>query len=743
MTPETVLESLVWQAPPWQVLLAAGAAIVGFGAAMRGGAGTSPGLRLIEGTALAVALALLVVGVARPTWVIERETREPGRVAVLIDASRSMSVREKDRARSDIAQARIAEIGTENVDYYHFGGDLAPGLPSSWDLATTDVGAALHNLAERTAGDKLAAVVILTDGLDRGNLRRSWQESPDAMVPELPGPLTLVQIGSAADLQDIAVRHVDAGGFAFVHGRFTVKAELEAAGFANTATEVALLRDGSEVARQKVALDGKGKGLAVFEVVPNEAGRFTYTAKLTRTAPDAVPGNDSASVVVRVVRDKLRVLQVTGAPSWDVKFLRRFLKEDPSVDLVSFFILRTKKDSLRDYDDSELSLIEFPYKKLFSEDLAQFDLVILQNFNYAPYFETRADQTLLLGKIRDFVEQDGHALVMVGGDRSFSLGDYQNTPVEEILPFALSDEKSEPDVAPFQAALTDAGARHPVTRLLDDAVENAAWWGRLHGLDGTNTGHTARADATVLLTHPTLTDGAGKPLPILAVREAGRGRTMALTADTSWRWSFSEAAEGRGNQAYLRFWKSAMRWLVGDGSAQRVEVEASRENYQLGDTVRLVVRARTPSFDPQPGARVVATVVGPTELPPLDGLTDADGELVLTLPAAERGAFRVKVDVSHASAKLGVASTVYAVTTRDPELDEVVPDGAFLGWWAERAGGTHITPDQPAAITRDAEAGRVSKERIEEPLGRSPWLAGAVLALSGVAWIARRRRGFR
>ena len=127
-------------------------------------------------------------------------------------------------------------------------------------------------------------------------------------------------------------------------------------------------------------------------------------------------------------------------------------------------------------------------------------------------------------------------------------------------------------------------------------------------MDGTNVVQRAKSDAAVLLTHPTARDTDGEALPVLSVREVGAGRTMALTVDASWRWSLSEAAEGRGNQAYLRFWKNAIRWLMKDSTTARVTVDTPRENYAVGEDVRVVVRARDPGFAAMPDANVVVTI---------------------------------------------------------------------------------------------------------------------------------------
>jgi uncharacterized membrane protein len=506
---------------------------------------------------------------------------------------------------------------------------------------------------------------------------------------------------------------------------------------------VTLNRDGRPEAQRQVVLDREGHGEAIFEIRPSKVGRFAYEVVTPPLPDDAVLANNAAPVVVRVVRDRIRVLQVAGAPAWDVKFLRRFLKGDPSVDLVSFFILRTTDDIQgTDYREDELSLIQFPYQDLFGEQLDRFDLIIFQNFDQAAYL--RPDERgPLLDNLRRFVEEEGKGFVMIGGERSFDRGGYAGTWVEDMLPVAMGLGEDSIDTSRFRASLTEEGRRHPITRLMPDMGENDLWWSRLSELDGVNRVLGSSAGSTVLLAHPVLTSQDGSPMPVLAVAEAGKGRAMALTVDTSWRWSFAEAASGRGNQAYLRFWKNAFRWLVKDPSTRRVTVDTPKENYGIGDTVRLVVRARDVGFAPLAGARVVATVDGPDGAQSLEGETGPEGEVALELPASARGAHRVDVRVLDQGQEIGQDQTVYAVTTRDPELDEVVPDPAFTRWLAASVQGEWRAPGDRTGPLLDPQSGRTVVDRKETELWRAPVLGLCILAFAGAAWIVRRRSGVR
>src|SRR5207302_2660555 len=140
--------------------------------------------------------------------------------------------------------------------------------------------------------------------------------------------------------------------------------------------------------------------------------------------------NNSRAFVLKLIRAPASALLVVGRPSWDVRFLRQLLKRDPNVDLISFFILRTPGDDPHSSQD-ELSLIPFPTQEIFQEQLKTFDVVVFQNFNHRPY---RMSQ--YLDGIATYVREGG-AFAMIGGDQSFSAGDYAGTPIEVVHPVTL------------------------------------------------------------------------------------------------------------------------------------------------------------------------------------------------------------------------------------------------------------------------------------------------------------------
>jgi hypothetical protein len=175
-----------------------------------------------------------------------------------------------------------------------------------------------------------------------------------------------------------------------------------------------------------------------------------------------------------------------------------------------------------------------------------------------------------------------------------------------------------------------------------------------------------------------------------------------------------------------------------------VVAETAHDNYQPGEEAMLVVHVRDTAFAPVSGAAVRVEVAGPGGRVQLDARSGADGVATVALPTDRRGAFRVNVRAARSGGDvLGDAQTVFAVTTRDPELDEVAPDRAFLERLATRAGGRYVPPGERVMPVEDPEAGRKLRDHRETPLGTMPLVPIlAALAASG-SWALRRRAGLR
>jgi len=536
---------------------------------------------------------------------------------------------------------------------------------------------------------------------------------------------------------DLAIKDLSYNEFAFLRQPFTVEVTLKSLNLAGTVTKVNLTSGGRLLGSRRVTIPEDGEAFkAQFEINPDRVGKFTYTIATPVLPEEAVAENNRRSFTLKVVRDKIRVLQVAGAPSWDVKFLRRLLKSDPNIDLVSFFILRGPSDRSL-FDTGAYSLIEFPYRDLFDKDkdLGSFDVVVFQNFAYGPYL--RGQSFRLLTSLADYVREGG-GLAMLGGEQAFAAGGYAGTPLEEVLPVKMDRAPSVMSL-PIRFQITRQGLRHPVTMLHFNQKVNRENWDRLPRLDGYNP-TSPWPDSVVLATV------GDSQIPLLAVRQVDRGRTMALTTDTSWYWSFRAAGQGTGSLSYLRFWKNALRWLIGDPDEQQIQVDTDRENYRLGEETIIQVKVAGADYGPVKNARVAVEVrleETQSNLVTLKGKTTSEGNLTLRYKAERPGPYRIKAKVNAGHQVRGEAETVFTVSEQGPELEDLAGDGAFLAALASASGGVVLTEANVGQLELLSRRERALSQRTVIPLWDRFPPYYLLLALVCGEWGLRRRWGVR
>lgn len=721
---------------------------------------------LMIGLRAGAAVGALVVFL-EPAVELRQVAREPNRIAILIDDSRSMALAEKaggpnrlERARQLLAASSeaLAEWGQHHtIDYYTFSETVSPTSLAS--LAEHDprgkatlIRKALETIRARYEGRDLAGIVLISDGASTGGFH---EDSGDGAVRDFLRSLdTRVHTVWAArpGLQDIAVADVMADEFAFVRTVVRIDAVIRTTGLPARRVPVTLSTDGQPLRQKLVDLPaGEHEVKVTFEVTPPRVGRYVYEVSVPVADTEAVTTNNARSFVVRVIRDKIRVLQVAGQPSWDVRSLRQMLKSNPNVDLISFFILRTQ-DDVSLVPNDEMSLIPFPTRELFEQQLPSFDLIILQDFEYKPYGIEE-----YLENIRSFVEGGG-GLAMLGGAASFTSGGYYGTAVAPALPVELYgpfDRAALIDTQRFTPQLTEAGQQHPVTSLRYDPADNLATWKALPQLEGVNLVVGARPEATVLAQHPRIRTRDGKPMPVIVAGEYGKGRSLAVTTDTLWRWGFVAAARpGDNGRQYTKFWENAMRWLIQDPDLRNLHVDSDAVEYAPGAPVRVTARLLGRDYQPTPGGTVSLVVKRGADPARAEQIATAkltvgdDGTAVYELARGDGatvvpGVYRIEARAKIAGREVEAAD-IFLVREGGSELDRPVGDPGMLEAIATATNGTALGAvsalpsglafDQPRVVRVD--------RRTDIELWSRPGLLLLVIGLLGLEWLLRQRSGY-
>ncbi|MGG7565261.1 hypothetical protein ACQ5SO_03735 [Rhodovulum sp. DZ06] len=511
----------------------------------------SPGWGLRALAALAILAAL-----AGPS--LKQEIRDPlPDVAFLVvDESASNRINGRDLQ----AQAAAGELSEELAA---LGAD--PTAPLEWRLVTvrdapegargadkgTQLVAALEAASAEVAPDRIAGAILVTDG------RAHDSERFDGF----PAPVHVLLTGRA-DEWDRRLVLETAPAFGLVGDTVQLQFRVEALGEAPP--EV------SGSARVDIQVDGK---LALSQPIPvgrqvtlalpvEHGGANVVSLSIPAAEGELTDRNNAAVFTINGVRDRLRVLLVSGEPHPGERTWRNLLKADPSVDLVHFTILRppTKQDGVPVF---ELSLISFPTRELFMEKIDEFDLIIFDRYRRRGVLPDA-----YIRNVARYVENGG-AVLVASGPAFAGVESLWRTPLQTILPGAPTPRVIERGFLP---EITEVGLKHPVTAglLPEDLPEGEAPWGRWFRMV-----QMERASGEAVM------QGAGAPLLILD--RVGEGRVAALASDHAWLWS--RGYEGGGPQAELL--RRLAHWLMKEPELEEEALTAEVS----GDRVRVSRRS--------------------------------------------------------------------------------------------------------------------------------------------------------
>ncbi|RJO63449.1 MAG: hypothetical protein C4523_20080 [Myxococcales bacterium] len=700
-------------------------------------------------------LAGLVLLWLQPAIQLQKVLQQKRHLIVLVDRSRSMTLPAGDNlTRAEQARRFFADNAPWFADAaarFHLQPFVFDGQIKSAPFSRlieqaapegthTALGGALVAATEERREGEVAGAIVVADG------RENPPEPPPPSIDEAAKllarrgvPVWAFGAGKAGGIRDLAIRDVRYDGFAFVHTKMAVEAEIASRGYGEMTVVATLSKEGQVVATAEAQVMPDSTAPVEFVFTPDRVGRYVYTVEVPPPPDDAMPQNNRKSFIIDVLRDKIRVLHVCGHPDYDEMFLRRLMKNNPNVDLISFFILRTNTD-LQLVPEDELSLIPFPTEELFSSQLHTFDMVIFQNFTYLGY---QMDQ--YLPNIRRYVQQGG-AFVVTGGDVSYGAGGYDGTAIEDVLPFEIVPADPKADAEPFVLKVTEAGRRHPIMQVRPGEEASDALWEKAPPLFGLNLGLSPRPDALVLAEHPKH-QIQGRPAPVVAARLYGEGRVLALSVDSTWAWHFLDAGQGGEGELYRAFWNNAIRWLIRDPELRHLSLRADHDTVAPSGEIRLDIRLTDRNFQPRGDAPIAIEIVpdgGASPVAELTATTDAQGQALATFKApATEGLIRIKARATGTGGEADEEEELLLFIQSDSgELADVDVDFDALRRLAKTTGGEfHALPYK---LSQDLPIGAATTDIVGQkrdvPIWDNSFVLGLLAGLIVLEWWLRKRK---
>jgi hypothetical protein len=572
-----------------------------------------------------LAFGVLLLWLAGPRLVEETRQTRPDIALLVIDDTASMQI--GDRAR--IAAAAREALAAQGIGDVELRSIIVP----EGETGGTRLFGAIDKALADIPRARLSAIIAVTDG------------QVHDVPASLPAPLHVL-IPARGEETDRRVRIVSAPSYGVVGRKVELRAAIDDLGMANPSggARLTVRRDGEAPETVAVPI---GREMPISVPIPR-AGPIVVELSAEALPGEASQLNNRAVVTINGVRDRLRVLLVSGEPHVGERTWRRLLKADPAVDLVHFTILRPPEK-----DDgtpiNELSLIAFPVRELFQVKLHDFDLIIMDRFSNKGLLPPQ-----YLRNIAEYVRGGGALLMSAGGEFAGSLSLAQ-TPLGAVLPARPAGGGSGVAEGAFRPEVARLGLRHPVTADLPGWRADApADWGQWYR---TTLSGAVRGD--VLMT------GLDNR-PLLVVERVGEGRAALLLSDQIWLWS--RGHDSGGPQAELL--RRVAHWLM-----KEPELDEERLTASIAQG-RLAIQRRSLGDD---AAEV--TVTDP------DGVTtrltlvpQQPGLAVASLPAARPGVWQVGDGTRSAFAAAGAANP--------QELEDLRATAEKLGPLARASGGS-------------------------------------------------------
>ncbi len=631
----------------------------------------------------ALALATVLAALANPTLREEQRESLANVAIVVMDESTSQQLANRPAQaaaiKSDL-EAKLGKVPNLTVKY------VSAGKPGEGTAPGTNLFTALNTALADTPPDRLAGVIMITDG-------QVHDIPKSAAALGFDAPVHALLSGEPGEF-DRRVEILKAPRYGIVGQSREIEVAIRETGKSGRGGETAKLtvrREGKpdEVRSAKIG------GTVKLDMPFPHSGTNIVEIELEPAPGELTAANNRVVVEAEGVRENLRVLLVSGEPHAGERTWRNLLKSDAAVDLVHFTILRPpeKQDGT---PINQLSLIAFPTRELFSEKIKEFDLIIFDRYQHRGIL-----QMLYYDNISRYVEQGG-ALLVAGGDDFAGAASLYKTPLAPVLPATPTGRILE---TPFKAHITADGNKHPVTVNLPGAVglgaDTEPTWGRWF------------RQAEVAKTRGrTIMEGAEKA-PLLVVDRKGKGRVALLTSDQAWLWA--RGYEGGGPHSDML--RRLSHWLMKEPDLEEERLLASARG------MKLTIERRT-----------MGEAVGPVKLSAPAG-ENTDLKLDLAAPGIWRTTIDVKLPglykVQTANGTETLTAVAHAGTLDAREMSEVVATEDKLRPLVEATGGG-VFWTRSGSLLQSASASAVEVPRIS-------MLSGAKV-LAGSGWLGLKDR---
>jgi uncharacterized membrane protein len=736
---------------------------------------SSRGVRLGLSAVRWVIIVALIVCLFDPEWLDTIKHQQKTRVAVLLDSSRSMSIKDvpQDRlasAKNWLTQHLTPAVPSDiRVNYYTFDDGLYPLTPVDQAKATGDatgLGDALESLLSVPSDDPLSAVVICSDGIE--NMRKD-PEAIARIYRHKGIPIHTLTIGTTNEMRDIIVENVRVRRAVPNQAPTKVSISLRAPGYANTTVPVQILQENQLVTTEDVQLTGQPQNVEI-DFTPRQKGFQIYEVRVPAQTGEWLTTNNRRWFGLEVIDPTIRVIYMEGTPQQpdssipEWKYLKSALESDPNIKVRTLYRefgatgKRLNVVNLDPETGEKIYPVEDPrsgFPQTLSE-LIEYDVIIHSDIRKESFTPQQ------LQNMARLVQEYGGGFVMIGGNSAFGKGGYHRTILDRIIPVAMQQE-NDSQARPLHFHVPAQAWSHPIIALGATRQETELIWTRKFPLlYGCNLVDRAKPGAIVLGDDATARNAYGSRL-LMAVQNIGHGRSMAFTSDSTRTWGrdfetlwgekinpglpLSEA--NCDSRYYRQFWVNAVRWLAANRIGRTnnaVTLELAQSYCSPKEKVAVAVKVRDKELRELSSADVAISVSisGKTNLAAKAVFDSATQAYVaeLALPAA--GKYLVTAAAIARGLPLGDDRQLLVCETADREMADLRANPDLMANLARVSGGRSLSltdSDSSGLSSVFYSAPPVTVEYRRSPVWAQSWCLATLLGLLSAEWAVRRLKG--
>lgn len=618
------------------------------------------------------AILLMILTLMRPGIEQKEKFVEKAQLFFLLDQSESMTFRDQlgESSRAEKVNREFAVVRylldqiqkKYDVKIYDIRNQLLlseKGLQLNPDGFCSPITQSLRQFLSSVSRKRSLGAVLISDGQDT---QAEDPSSLGALFAQKNLPVYVVGVGEpqmTTGLQDIRAQDLEVPLTSFQENTFVIDTAFHFLGCRDEEVELELLIDDQSIEKQTYHITNSSdrRIFKFFHSLPKK-GLYKVTVQATALEQELSFTNNKIETFIEILEGDLKVLYLEGQSRSEFKFLSRAFDQAREIHLKSLLLFK----GLQQNQDVPQQL----------EEWMKYDVLIIGDI---PKNRFRTQQ---LEDIKKMVEQGGRGFLMIGGFQNYGSGDYQDSPLADVLPVQISPQ-DEQYSGLFLPKLTVEGEKHFALRLDQDSAKSLSAWEQLPELDGYNKISKVKPTASVLLM------AKEDPLLVYYPYGYGKGRSMAFMADTTWRWCLTQ----KETELYFKkFWRQMILWLArrDNLSKEKVWIQLEQRRFPVLQKIPIRVMAEKTSGELISG-NATLTLISPTGQ--TEKLTSSQNEegFSFQYQPTEVGVYTIQAEVTHNGTLLGKDETKWIVFRPNLELENPRPDFETLELLAQQSQG--------------------------------------------------------